>query len=344
MRVVKRINALVLTGLALWLIGTSIAGAAEVNVYSARHYPSDQAIYDQFSKDTGIKVNVVEGDVNGLSQRLQREGTASPADLFITVDAANLQRVKAKDLTQPIESATVNEVVPANLRDADNHWTTISLRARVIAYAIAKVKPDEIKAYEDLADAKWKGKVLARTSNHPYNVGLIASLIAANGPEKTEDWAKAVTGNMARKPQGGDVDQLAALAVGEGAVALTNTYYYARLKGSDKAEDRAIADKVGLIFPNQDGRGVHVNVSGVALTKGSPNKANAIKFIDYLLSPTAQEAMATKGTSEFPVRAGVPQPAGLPALSTLKVDPLPLTKLGELQADAVKLADRAGWR
>jgi len=344
MRTLKRINALVLTGLAIWLIGTSIADAAEVNVYSARHYPSDQAIYDQFTKDTGIKVNVVEGDVNGLSQRLQREGAASPADLFITVDAANLQRVKAKGLTQPIGSALVAETVPANLRDLDDHWTSISMRARVIAYAIAKVKPTDIKTYEELADAKWKGKVLARTSNHPYNTGLIAAMIAANGEAKTEEWARGVTKNMARKPQGGDVDQLAALAVGEGAVALTNTYYYARLKSSDNADERAIADKVALIFPNQDGRGVHVNVSGVALTKGAPNKAEAVKFIEFLLSPVAQEAMATKGTSEFPIRAGVPQPAGLPALSTLKVDPLPLTRLGELQADAVKLADRAGWR
>jgi iron(III) transport system substrate-binding protein len=341
---VKRLNALVLTGAAFWLAGTALASAAEVNIYSARHYPSDQAIYDQFTKETGIKINVVEGDVNGLLQRLEREGAASPADVFITVDAANLVKIKDLGLTQKIDSPTVAEIVPANLRDADNHWTSISMRARVIAYAVDRVKPEQLSTYEALADAGWKGKLLARTSNHPYNVGLISSLIAANGADKAEAWAKAVTANMARKPQGGDTDQIKAIAAGEGDIAITNSYYYARLVTSSKPEEVELTKKVKLFFPNQNGRGTHVNVSGIALTKNAKNKTEAVRLIDYLLSPTAQEAMATKGTSEFPVRAGVAQPDGLPALGSFKIDPLPLAELGKLQAESVKLADRAGWR
>lgn len=339
---IKRINSVALAASALWLAGTGFAASAEVNLYSSRHYPGDRAVYDKFTVETGIKVNVVEGDVNGLIQRLQREGASSPADLVVTVDAANLYTLKKSGSLQPLKSSVVDQVVPANLRDPDGTWAAITLRSRVIAYNTDKVKPDEIATYESLADPKFKGRLLTRSSNHPYNQSLIASILINDGPDKGEAWARGVVANLAREPQGGDTDQLKAIAAGEADIALTNHYYYARLKNGSEADQNIVA-KIGIVFPNQDGRGAHVNISGVALAKHAPNKANALKFVDYLLSKEVQQAM-TSGTMEFPVRADATAHAFLATLGKFKVDPLNLSKIGEATPDALKLADRVGWR
>ena len=341
-KMIKRVNIVALTATALWLAGTSLAGAADVNVYSSRHYPTDQAMYDKFTAETGIKVNVVQGDINGLVQRLQREGANSPADVIITVDAANLYILKNAKLLQPFKSATVDEVVPANLRDPDGQWFSIAVRSRVIAYNTDKVKPADIPTCESLADPKFKGKVLTRSSNHTYNLSLIASMIANDGLDKAESWAKGLVANFARAPQGGDTDQLKAIAAGEADIALTNHYYYARLKGGSDA-DKKIVEKIAIAFPNQADRGAHINVSGVGLTKNAPNKAEATKFLEFLISKDAQKVMSA-GTMEFPVRADVEADPILASFGKFKVDTLNLAKLGEATPDALKVADRAGWR
>ncbi len=341
-KMIKRANIVALSATALWLAGTALASAAEVNVYSSRHYPTDQVMYDKFTADTGIKVNVVQGDINGLVQRLQREGANSPADVIITVDAANLHILKNNKLLQPVKSAVAEEVVPANLRDPDGNWFAIALRARVIAYHMDRVKPADIATYETLADPKFKGKLLTRSSNHTYNQSLVASIIANDGMDKADAWAKGLVANLARAPQGGDTDQIKAVAAGEADIALTNHYYYARLKtGSDA--DKKIVEKIGIVFPNQEGRGAHINISGVGLTKNAPNKADAVKFMEFLISKDAQKVMSA-GTMEFPIRADVAADPILESFGKFKADTLNLAKIGEATPDALKVADRAGWR
>ncbi len=342
MKMMKRANIVALAATAVWLAGTALATASEVNVYSSRHYPTDQATYDKFTADTGIKVNVVQGDINGLVQRLQREGANSPADVVITVDAANLYILKNNKLLQPLKSAVVDEVVPANLRDPDGQWFSIALRSRVIAYNTDKVKPADIATYESLADSKLKGKVLTRSSNHVYNLSLIASIIANDGVEKADSWAKGLVANFARTPQGGDTDQIKAIAAGEADIALTNHYYYARLKSGSDA-DKKIIEKIALVFPNQNDRGTHINVSGAGLTANAPNKANAAKFLEFLISKDAQKVMSA-GTMEFPVRGDVDADPILASFGKFKTDKLNLAKLGEATPEALKVADRAGWR
>jgi iron(III) transport system substrate-binding protein len=328
--------------LGLWAMVVQ-ASAQEVNVYSARHYKSDQLLFDAFTKQTGIKVNVIEGDVGPLLQRLQSEGRNSPADLFITADVGNLWRAEEAGVLQPVKSAVLDETIPTHLRDPNGQWYGLSQRARILVYNKEKVQPAEIATYESLADPKWKGRILVRTSSHVYNQSLIASLIAAHGPEKTEQWVRAVAANLARPPKGGDTDQIKAVAAGEGDVAISNSYYFARLASSDKPEDKAVVAKLGIVFPNQGDRGTHVNISGAGVTKYAPHRDSAIKLLEFLVTPESQKVFA-EGNNEYPVRSGVPAAAVVASWGSFKGDPVGAATIGKFQPDAVKIADRAGWR
>jgi iron(III) transport system substrate-binding protein len=328
-------------------LGMATLGAAaeaqEVNVYSSRHYAADKLLIEQFQKQTGIKVNVIEGDVAPLLQRLQAEGRNSPADLFITADAGNLWRAQQAGVLQPVKSAALDEVIPENLREPGGHWFGLSQRARVVVYNKGKVKPSELSTYEDLADPKWKGRILVRTSNHIYNQSLLASIIAADGPQKAEAWARGIAANLARPPKGGDTDQIKAVAAGEGDLAISNTYYFARMLASDKPEDKAMVAKLGVFFPNQQDRGTHVNISGAGVAKYAPNRANAVKLLEFLVTPESQRIFA-EGNHEYPVRQGVALAATVMSWGPFKADPLNAAELGRHQAEAVRIADRAGWR
>lgn len=319
------------------------AMAAELNLYTSRHYQTDEALYSDFTDATGIKVNRIEGKAGALFERLKSEGANSPADVMLTVDAGMLWRMDQAGLFAPVESSELDAKVPANLRHPDGHWFGFSTRARVIYVANGKVGDGEIKSYEDLADAKWKGRICIRSSSNIYNQSLLSSLIAANGEKGAEDWANAVVGNMARDPQGGDTDQIRAVAAGECDVAVGNSYYYLRLVKSDKPEDKAVVEKVSLIFPNQDGRGAHVNISGGAMLKNAPNKDSAVKFLEYLASESAQRYFAD-GNNEFPVVAGVKGNDVVQGLGDFKIDPINVAVYGENQPSAQKVFDRAGWK
>ncbi|HEY4162004.1 MAG TPA: Fe(3+) ABC transporter substrate-binding protein, partial [Dongiaceae bacterium] len=279
------------------------ADAGEVNVYSARHYPSDQTLFDMFAKETGIKVNVIQGVAEELMQREQMEGDSSPADVLITVDAGNLWRATQNNLLQPVESKILEQEIPEHLRDPGKLWYSFSTRARVIIYDKNKVKPEDIPTYEDLADPKWKGQLLVTTSNSIYNQSLLASIIEADGAEKAEAWCRGLVANLARKPEGADTEQCLALAAGVADIAVSNSYYFGRLLGSDD-DTRKKLDHVGILFPNQTGRGAHINVSGGGVAAYAPNKDNAVKFLEFLISPEAQKVFAD-ANFEYPIRKGV---------------------------------------
>ncbi|MEP7328255.1 MAG: Fe(3+) ABC transporter substrate-binding protein [Betaproteobacteria bacterium] len=315
-----------------------------LNLYSARHYQTDEALYADFTKATGIKINRIEAGDEQLVERLKTEGAASPADVLLIVDAARLWQVQQLGMFAPVKSTVLEERVPAKYRDPDGNWYGFSYRARVIVYNKSMVNPADVASYEALADPKNKGKICTRSGSHPYNLSLIGSEIAHLGPARAEAWAKGVVANMARMPKGGDTDQIKAVAAGECAVALSNTYYYARLMRSTKPEDREIVAKTGVIWPDQAGNGTHVNISGAGLMKYAPHKENAIKFLEYLASNNAQRYFAD-GNNEWPVvtSAAVANPA-LDALGKFKIDPLPISTLGKNTADAQRLADRSGWK
>ncbi len=327
----------------LFAIFASASFAAEVNLYSSRHYDSDQKLYGEFTAQTAIKVNVLQAKANALLERLKREGRNSPADLLITVDAGNLGRAQAAGLLQPVASKVLEAAIPASLRESGGHWFGLTMRARVIMYHKDRVKPSELSTYESLADPRWKGRILIRSSNNIYNQSLVASLIAANGVEATEAWARGVVANMARKPKGGDRDQIRAVGAGEGDIAVANTYYLGRLVASKRPRDRKLTAKIGVFFPNQEGRGAHVNISGAGVTRYARNKANAVKLLEFLVSPEAQKVYA-EASYEYPVRLGVARSAIVDAWGPFKADNLNVGKLSEFNGEAVRLMDRAGWR
>lgn len=341
-------RALVTTGLAfgagVFIARHSNAQGGTLNLYSARHYNTDEALYGNFADLTGIKINRVDAEPDPLVQRLKAEGDKSPCDVLITTDAGRIERAREMGLLQSVNSAILAKAVPAHLRDPDNSWFGFSKRARVIFYNKEKVTAaDAPKTYEDLADAKWKGKILIRPSGHIYNQSLVGSILAADGQEKTEAWAKAVAGNLARPPRGGDTDQIKGVAAGQAEIAVANTYYYVNLLRSKKPEDREVAAKVGVVFPNQANRGTHVNISGGAVAKHAPNKDAAVKFLEYLVSPQAQRYFA-EGNSEFPVVAGVELSPELKSLGTFKEDQLNARVFAQNNAEALKIMDRAGWK
>ncbi len=324
----------------------ALAQERVLNLYSARHYDVDAAMYAEFTKRTGIRINKLEGGEDALIERIRHEGARSPADVLITVDAGRLWRAEEAGLLQAVKSPVLEKRIPAHLRHPEGMWFGFSVRARVIMFDKSKVKPADIARYEDLADPRWKGKLCARSGSHVYNLSLTASMIGALGEAGAENWARGVAGNLARTPRGGDTDQITGVASGECQVAIANTYYYARLARSQKAEDRAITEKVGVIFPNQapKDRGTHVNISGAGVVKSAPNRDNAIRFLEYLASDPAQRYF-TEGNNEWPAVASAPldNPA-LSALGQFRQDTLNVAALGRNQPIAQKLLDRAGWK
>ena len=315
----------------------------EVNVYTHRHYKADQELFAKFQEETGIKVNVVSAKADELIQKMTIEGEQSPADVLITVDAGRLVRAKNKGLLQSVNSESLVKTIPAHLKDADNNWFALTKRARVVVYNPEKVKPEELSTYEALTDAKWKNKILVRSSSNIYNQSLLASIMANDGEEKATKWAEGIVANMARSPKGNDRDQVKAVAQGEGDLAIVNTYYIGKLLTS-KNPDEVIAGKaIKIFFPNQEGRGTHINVSGAGVAKYAPNKANAIKFIEFLVSKESQEKFALSNY-EYPVNALVETSDILKSWGSFKEDTLSLTKLGENNKKAVLTFDKVGWK
>jgi iron(III) transport system substrate-binding protein len=334
--------------LGLTLIGSSLLSInamakEEVNVYSARKNELIAPLLEKFASKTGIEVNLITGKDDALIKRLQVEGKASPADVLITVDAGRLHRAKSANLLQTIDSKKLTGTIPANLRDADNQWFGISLRARPIFYVKGKVDPSELSTYEALTDAKWKGRICIRSSSNIYNQSLIGSMIEANGEESTEAWAKGLVANFARPPAGGDTDQLKAAAAGVCDIAIANTYYYGRLTKSDSADKKAVAEKLAIFWPNQSDRGTHVNVSGVGVTQSAKNKKNAIKLIEFLASPESQTWYA-ETNNEYPVIKEAVADDVIKSWGDFIRDDVALTKLGINNRAAVELMDRAGWK
>lgn len=317
--------------------------ANEINVYSSRHYDSDKLLYDGFTAKTGIAVKVISASAEQLVERIKREGASSPADVMITVDIGNLHRAQTEGVFQPVKSAELEKAVPANLRDPQGHWFGLSMRARLFVYDKTKIDPKLIQSYADLSRPELKGKVLIRSSGNVYNQSLVAALIHAWGTEKTEAWAKGLVANMARPPKGGDTDQIKAVAAGEGAVSVNNSYYFARLLASTKAEDKEVVKNLAIVFPDQTGRGTHVNISGIGVTKHAPNRDNAVKFIEYLVTPEAQKIF-TEANYEYPVRSGVAPHPVIASWGEFKADQVSLAEVGRNSPEALKLMDRAGWK
>lgn len=323
--------------------GASSSDEEVVNVYTHRHYKADDELFSQFTKETGIKVNIVNASADELIQRLETEGKDSNADILITVDAGRLYRAQERNLLQPISTETLLANIGPNFREPGGYWYGMTYRARIIAYAKDRVNPEDIKTYEDLADPKWKGKVLIRSSENIYNQSLLASIILADGEEKAKDWAKGVVANMARNPKGSDRDQVKAVASGEGDIAVLNTYYIGLMLNDENEEERKAGETVGIIFPNQDGRGTHINISGIAVTKYAPNKENAVKLIEFLSSEPAQKVLANMNY-EYPINPNVSKAAILETWGDFKADTVELPLLGKYNSDAVKIFDEAGWK
>jgi iron(III) transport system substrate-binding protein len=333
--------------LLLALAGCAAAVSAQekiVNIYSSRHYQTDEALYSGFTKQTGIKINRIEAGEDALIERIRNEGARSPADVLITVDAGRLWRAEQLGLFQPVRSKVLESRIPASFREPDGEWFGFSMRARILAYSKDKVKASELRSYEDLADPRWKGRICVRSSTNIYNLSLMGALIDRLGEAKAERWAHAVKANMARDPKGGDTDQLKAVAAGECDVAISNHYYYARLARSDRPEDKAVANKLGVVFPGLAGTGTHVNISGAGVLKHAPHREAAVRFLEYLASDEAQRYFAD-GNNEWPVVPGVrvTNPV-LSALGEFQYDPVNVSVLGRNQPTAQKLFDRVGWK
>jgi iron(III) transport system substrate-binding protein len=341
---VLSISKSITLGLLLAFIAPSLTLAEEVvNLYSARKENLIKPLLDRFSEETGIKVNLVTGKADALLQRLQSEGRNTPADLLITTDAGRLHRAKAAGVTQAVESEKLKGVVPESFRDPDGHWYALSLRARPILYVKERVDPARLSTYEALIDPAWKNKICIRSSSNIYNQSLVASMIAVNGAEATETWAKTFVNQFARPPKGGDRDQIKAAAAGQCDIAIANTYYLAGMLTSKDLAQRDAAAKLAVFWPNQQGRGVHVNVSGAALTKAAKNRENAIKLLEFLLNHDSQ-AWYAESNGEYPVRDDVAASELLKGWGDFKMDRLNLSQLGPLNPDAVRLMDRAGWK
>ena len=340
---------------ALALVWGAAAQAQEqvVNLYSARHYSTDEALYNNFTKATGIKINRVDADDAGIIARLKAEGSASPADVILLVDAARLWRGEQDGLFLPIKSKLLEDAIPANLRaapaaDGGIPWFGFSTRARVVLYDKVRVKREDVDTYEELGDPKNKGKLCIRSGAHPYNLSLFGAVTEHLGPEKSEAWLKGMVDNMARAPKGGDTDQIKAVAAGECQIAVTNSYYLARMMRSNNPEDRAVVEKVGVVFPNQNSWGTHVNIAGAAVARHAKNQANAVKFLEYLASPSAQNYFAN-GNNEWPVAKGVN--TDNPALKSMtggsgqfKSETIPISAVGANQVKVQQMLDRVGFK
>ena len=315
----------------------------QLAVYSARHYDSDDQLYEAFTAQTGIEVSILQGGSDELIERMSREGIASPADVLITVDAGRLWRAEQAQVLQGVTTDLLEERVPAHLRHPEGLWYGFSQRLRVIFYDKENADPAAVSTYEDLADPELDGSICVRSSTNIYNQSLLASMISHHGVEEATSWAAGLVANLARPPQGGDTDQILGVASGECEFALANHYYYIRLAQSADSDQRAAADRVGIIFPNQDGRGVHANIGGAGVARHAPNRDNAVRFLEFLVSDEAQ-ALFARGNHEYPVVEGVePEPA-LAAWGDLVLDDLDVAELGINNPEAVRIADRVGWR
>ncbi len=346
-------RSLIVLSLALASLFSSSAFADDsvINLYSARHYPTDEALYSDFTKATGIKINRVDSDDAGIIARLKAEGSASPADVILLVDAARLWKGEVDGMFLPIKSKTLETAVPAQLRakttdEGSTAWFGLSTRARVVVYDKLKVNKADVDTYEELGDPKNKGKLCIRSGSHPYNLSLFGAMTEHLGAEKTEAWLKGMVDNMARAPKGGDTDQIKAVASGECAIAVTNTYYLARLMRSTNPADKAVAERVGVAFPNQQSWGTHVNVAGGAVARYSKNQANAVKFLEYLVSPEAQNHFAN-GNNEWPVVKGMK--LDNPALKAMtggnfKSELVPISAVGMNQIKVQQMLDRVGFK
>ena len=351
MRCTLKVLSLAMAALAAASFSAAaLANEQVINLYSARHYPTDEVLYSDFTKATGIKINRVDSDDAGIIARLKAEGSASPADLILLVDAARLWRGETEGMFLPIKSKTLEAVIPAQLRSqatADGTaWFGLSTRARVIVYDKIKVKRDDVDTYEELADPKNKGKLCIRSGSHPYNLSLFGAMTEHLGAAATETWLKGMVDNMARAPKGGDTDQIKAVASGECGIAVTNTYYLARLMRSTIPADQAVMERVGVVFPNQQSWGTHVNVAGGAVARYSKNPANAVKFLEYLVSPEAQNHFAN-GNNEWPVVKGLK--LDNPALKAMtggsfKSELLPISAVGMNQIKVQQMLDRVGFK
>ena len=313
----------------------------EVNLYSSRHYDTDLALYEDFTRQTGIKVNRIEADADALIERIQSEGEFSPADILVTVDAGRLWRAEEAGVFAPVDSPVLNERIPAHLRHPDGLWFGLSTRARIIIYNKAAGKPEGLTDYADLADPKFKGQICMRSSSNIYNISLLSSIIAHKGAGEAEKWAKGVVANFKQAPQGNDTSMIEAVAAGQCRISLVNTYYLARYAAGG-ASERKIFDAVGVIFPDQDAAGTHVNISGAGVVKTSPNRENAVKFLEYLTSESAQRYFAD-GNNEYPAAVGLTANSAVEQLGTFKADTLNAAEIGKGQAEAVRIFDRAGW-
>ena len=344
--------SLAVSALFTTLFSASACAQGQVlNLYSARHYPTDESLYSDFTKATGIKINRVDSDDAGIIARLKAEGSASPADVILLVDASRLWRGEADGLFLPVKSKTLEAAVPAQLRakptdDGSTAWVGLSTRARVVVYDKRRVSVADVDTYEELGDPKNKGKLCIRSGSHPYNLSLFGAMTEHLGPAATEAWLKGMVDNMARSPKGGDTDQIKAVASGECGIAVTNTYYLARLMRSTNPDDKAVAERVGVVFPNQQSWGTHVNVAGGAVARYAKNQANAVRFLEYLVSPEAQKHFAN-GNNEWPVVKGLnfdnPALKGMSG-DSFKSELVPISTVGMNQVKVQQMLDRVGFR
>ncbi len=341
-RVLARVGLMAVVAGPLVAIGHPALADGELNLYSSRHYDTDENLYNEFTKKTGIKINRIEDKASALMKRIEAEGANSPADVLLTVDIGRLWAAEQGGMLQPIKSDTLDKAIPDYLRDPDGNWYGFSSRARVIFYDKDKVK-NPPKTYQDLADPSFKGMICTRSSSNIYMLSLLAGLIEHLGEDKAKEWAKAVYENRARDPQGGDTDQLRGIASGECAIAVSNTYYFARALRKDVRDLSGKTDKIGIVFPNQGSFGAHVNISGGGVAKNAPNKENAVKFLEYLASKPAQSYFAA-GNDEYPVVKGVAKAASVGKLGEFKADTQNLDKLGANQAKAQKIYNEVGYK
>ena len=345
----RRLHACLLAAGAFLAAGSAVAQTQErvLNLYSARHYQTDEAMYDNFTKATGIRINRVEADDAGILARLKAEGSSSPADVILLVDAARLWRGEQEGLFQPVQSAVLEQRIPAQFRGGQTaqgaQWFGISTRARLVFFDKSTLKAQDVDSYEKLAAPALKGKLCVRSGSHPYNLSLFGSMLEHVGAPATETWLKGLVDNLARAPKGGDTDQIRAVASGECGVALSNSYYYARLLRSSAPADKDVVAKVGVVFPNQSSWGTHVNVAGAAVARNAKNRAAAVQFIEYLASDSAQRYFAD-GNNEFPVVAGVAPHPVLAGLGSFKAETVPIAKVGANTAAVQQMLDRVGFK
>lgn len=328
--------------LAASVSATAVAAEGDLNLYSSRHYDTDERLYSDFEEQTGITINRIEGNADELIARMEAEGANSPADILLTVDTSRLERAKQAGVLQPTESEVLEGRIPSNLQDADNQWFGFSQRGRIIFYDKDKVT-EPPASYEDLADPKYKGMICIRSSSNVYNQTLLASIVTHDGEEAAMAWAKGVVDNMAREPQGGDTDQLRGIVSGECDIAVSNTYYFARAIRTDVEGLSSERERIGWVFPNQDGRGAHMNLSGGGVAANAPNRENAVKFLEYLTSESAQTYFSA-GNDEYPTVEGAALAPSVEALGTFKADAVDLSEVAQALPAAQKIFNEVGWK